>query len=188
MSTPRQPKAGLSPRDRKLLLGFGLFVEGVLLYMLLVDPALMRLDRAREQEAASRGMHARLVEALPKPRSETEPRLLPPASELAPGPLVGGQSSPTVAIQRILGERAGLAGVRILRVRVNPEPQLQGTILTHEVSVELTGAYEAVAAFLEDLEAPDPVRGIALFDLSTSEADADQVDARLTLRFFLRKP
>lgn len=38
--TTKLPRPGLSPRDRKLLLAFALFVEVVLLYLLLIDPAL----------------------------------------------------------------------------------------------------------------------------------------------------
>jgi hypothetical protein len=56
------------------------------------------------------------------------------------------------------------------------------------VEVELNGAYEAVSAFIGGLEAPEPVRGIEVFEIATAEADADGIEATLTLRFYLRTP
>jgi type II secretory pathway component PulM len=185
MSRSKQPGVTLSRRDRRLLLGFAVFVEAVLIYMLLVDPAISRLNRARGLEASTRQAHAQLAAAMAP--SATAPLPSPTEEHLAP--LVpAAHESPTVAIQRLLANQAAMAGARLVEVRVEPQPEDHGALLSHTVDVSLKGAYEAVSAFIADLEASEPVRGVALFEIATAEEAPDQLQASLTLRVYLRKP
>lgn len=185
MTTSKLKGPGLSPRDRKLLVIFAFFVEAILLYMLLLDPLIMRLGRARELEASTKRAHAELAAAV-KPAPATPLQAVPEAA-LAPLALEGNES-PSVAIQRALDRMATAAGVRLGGATLAPEAEERGSLLSHAVNVEVTGPYEGVAAFLRDMEAREPVRGISIFSISTSEQDLDQIRAKLTLRFFLRKP
>ena len=185
MTRSNSPLTALSPRDRKLLLAFAFFAEAVLLYMLLVDPVLTRLGRARELAETSRRAHTELA-AFVSPSATPSLQAVPEAA-LAPLTLEP-QESPTVAIQRMLGRMASEAGVRLSEATIDPEAQELGGLISQKVAVEATGPYEAVAAFIGDMEAREPVRGIELFSLATSETDRDAVRARMTLRFFLSKP
>ena len=182
MTTTKSP--GLSPRDRKLLVAFAFFVEGVLLYMLLVDPVITRLGRARDLAESSRRAHAELA-AFITPTPSPSLQALPEAA-LAPLSLDPGDS-PSVAIQRTLGRMASEAGVRLSESTIDPVAVERGGLISHAVAVEVVGPYEGIAAFIRDMEAREPVRGIELFSLATSETDFDAVRATMTLRFFLRK-
>ncbi len=185
MTRAQQPGVTLSRRDRRLLLGFAFFVEAVLITMLLVDPAISRLNRARDLEASTRQAHAQLAAAL-APR-ESAP--LPAPSEEHLAPLVpAAHESPTVAIQRLLASQAARAGARLVETKVDPQAEDHGALMSHTVEVSLKGSYEAVAAFIGDLEASEPVRGVALFEIATAEEATEQLQASLTLRVYLRKP
>ncbi len=185
MSTPKLPRAGMSARDRKLILAFAFFAEAVILYMGLVDPLITRLARARSLEESTRHAHAELSAALlPEPRAP-----LTAPTEAKPAPLsLGQRESATVAIQRVLGQMASETGVRLGQVTIAPTPEPRGGLASHAVDVEVSGAYEAVSAFIGGLEAPEPVRGIEVFEIATAEGDADAIRATLTLRFYLRTP
>lgn len=109
--------------------------------------------------------------------------------EAALAPLtLAPHESPSVAIQRSLGRMASEAGVRLSEATIDPEAQEHGGLTSQKVAVVATGPYEGIAAFIRDLEAREPVRGIEVFSLATTETDLDEVRARMTLRFFLNKP
>lgn len=185
MTTSKVPRPGLSPRDRKLLLGFAFFVEVVLLYMVFIDPAMTRLSRARELEERSRRAHAELAAAI----APLAPATLPASAEAALTPLsLAAHEIPTVAIQRALDRMASGTGVRLVQATIDPAPETHGSLLSHAVELEVTGPYEGIAAFIRDTEAREPVRGIEVFSLATTEADLEEVRASMTLRFFLSKP
>ena len=184
MTPEKLNRAGLTPRDRKLLLAFAFFVEAVVLYMLLVDPLIGRLGRARDLEETSRRAHAELAAAVePAPSA---PLHAVSEAALTPLPLEPDESA-SVAIQRTLGRMAASAGVHLAQAAIAPGAESLGSLLTHRVEVEVSGPYEAVAAFIRDMEAREPVRGIEIFSLTTAEDDLDAVRASLTLRFFLAK-
>ncbi len=184
MTSTKQTRAGLTSRDRKLLLAFAFFVEGVLLYMLMIDPLITRLGQARQLEETSRRAHAELSAAVAP--AKPAPLQAVPEAALTPLPLAPNES-PTVAIQGALDRMAQLAGVRLGQATIDPQSETRGGLLTHAVKVEVSGPYEAVTAFVRDMEARDPVRGIEIFSIATAEADLDAVSASLTLRFFLEK-
>jgi len=183
--TSSSPARGLSPRDRKLLLAFAFFVEAVVLYMLMIDPLITRLGRARDLEATSR----RAYEELSAVINPSRPGALntPPDAALAPLPLEAGES-PSLAIQRALGEMASAAGVQLGQATIEPEAEMHGDLLTQAVRVEVSGPYDAVAAFIRDLDSREPVRGIDDFSIATAEQNLEAIRAKLTLRFFLPKP
>ena len=185
MTTSKLSRTGLTPRDRKLLLAFAFFVEVVVLYMLLVDPLITRLGRARDLEETSRRAHAELSAAV-TPATPAPLQAVPEAA-LTPLPLEPNQS-PSVAIQQALGRMAADAGVNLGQATIDPDAETRGNLLSHQVDVVVSGPYDAVAAFVRDMEAREPVRGIEIFTLATAEDDPDVLRASLTLRFFLAKP
>ena len=185
MTRSKSTLTALSPRDRKLLLAFAFFAEAVLLYMLLVDPVITRLGRARDLAESSRRAHAELSAVIaPAPSS---PLRATPETALMPLTL-DADERPSVAIQRALGSMASAASLRLNQATIAAEAVERGGLISHDVDVEVSGPYEGIAAFIRGLEAREPVRGIEVFSLATAEADPEEVRVTMTLRFFLRKP
>lgn len=183
MSLPNTPRRGLSKRDRRRILAVALFAEVVLLYMLLLDPLLTRLSRSRELELETRRAHGELSRAV----SAREPGALVASESISPL-LPAERESSTMAVQRALGDLASRTGVRLIQARVASAGEAKGELEVRQVDVELEGPYEAIASFIEDLEAPAPVRGVELFAISTSETDSEHLKATMALRFYLPKP
>ncbi|GEM_PF-2998869 len=185
MSGSSTSRAGLSMRDRRLILFFAFFVEVLILYMFLLDPLITRLGRARDLEAKTRHAHAELAAAM-KPAART-PLTAEASASLVPLRPATGETA-TMAIQRALGDMAQASGLRMQQAKIAAAPVLRGGLPTHAVDVQLEGDYEALAAFIEALEAPEPVRGVEVLSVSTSEADPDRVQASMTFRYYLQAP
>lgn len=182
MTPSNAPRRGLSPQDRRRILAVALFAEAVLLYMVLVDPLLGRLSRSRELELGARHAHGELSRAV----AARDPGTLVASASIAPLERSARESS-TMAVQRALGELSSRTGARLIQARVASEGEIKGELEVRQVDVDLEGPYEAIASFIEDLEAPDPVRGIELFAISTSEGDSERLRATMALRFYLPK-
>jgi len=93
-----------------------------------------------------------------------------------------------VVIQRALDRMASGAGIRLVQATLEPDAPAHGSVVSHAVELEVTGPYEGVAAFIRDMEAREPVRGIERFSLAKTETDLEEVRATMSLRFFLSKP
>lgn len=184
MNSTNAPRAGLSARDRKLLLAFGLFAEAALLYMLMVDPLLTRLSRASSLEETTRAAHVELMATV---RSKASDALVGAEDRPLAPMVLGVDETATIAIQQALDEMARGAGVRLMQASVNAVSESRGGLDSHGVTVELEGAYEAIATFVEELEAADPVRGVEQLTITPAAADPDRIRVALTLRFYLRR-
>lgn len=184
MTTTTPGRAGLSPRDRRLLLAFAFFAEAVILYMFLIDPLLTRLSQANALEATTRAAHGELAATVRARSGEglagSEQR------PLAPMLLADGEIA-TLAIQQHLGSLARDAGARLVQANVSPASERRGGLENHEVAVQVEGSYDAIAAFVEALGSLDPVRGIERMALTSSVQGPDRVEASLTLRFYHRR-
>lgn len=184
MTSANAPRAGLSARDRKLLLAFGLFAEAVLLYMLMVDPLLTRLSRAEALKATTRKAHAELMASM----GSTPAASLERTEDQRLAPMVlGADEIVTIALQQAVDGMARDAGARLIQASVDPISEPRGGLESHGVAVELEGAYDAIAAFIDELDGTDPVRGIERLAIAPSATDPDRLRVTLLLRFYLRR-
>lgn len=186
MTTTNHARGGFSKRDRALLLGFAVFVEVVLLYMLLVDPLVMRLSRSAGQLETVRRAHAELVATQQTRASSARARDVTEDRSLAPMTLER-HGIATVAIQQSLDALACETGVRMVKTAIEPVPELRGGLESLSVTLEVEGDYEAVTAFVSRFEAPDPVRAVERMALTPVPEDADHVYASVTMRVFVRR-
>lgn len=167
---------GFTPRDIRLMIGFGLFVEVVLGYMLLIDGPLGQLHKLRTQLGKSQEAYTTLKDAVQAQQGSSRQKL-PPVLTLKPG------ESCSLAIQAFLDRLTA-------RHAVTP---VGTTILAQEaptcrVEAELQGSYEALGGLIAELEQPEFLMGLEDMELKTDPQDPDRVDARLTLNVFYREP
>ncbi|HEY9854817.1 MAG TPA: hypothetical protein V6D05_03700 [Stenomitos sp.] len=167
---------GFTPRDIRLMIGFGLFVEVLVGYMLFIDGPLGQMHKLRSQLTKSQAAYTTLKEAV-QTQVGTDARKLPPVLTLKPG------ESCSLAIQSFLERLTA-------RHAVTP---LGTTILAQEapncrVEAELQGSYEALGGLISELEHPEFLMGLEAMDLKTDPEDPDRIVARLTLNVFYREP
>jgi general secretion pathway protein M len=103
----------LPPRDRMALIGLGLFLGLVLLYLLLWLPAERRLTGAREYFEAQRGLHAYLQRHAPqartlqsRPQTQVEPERLQ-------GLVTATAAEQGLAVERIDSDAPGAVQVNL---------------------------------------------------------------------------
>ena len=105
----------LPVRDRTALLGLGIFLGLVLLYLLLWLPAERRLARAREHFESQRGLHAYLQQRAPEARSVR----VQPQSQVDPERLQGLVTA-TAAEQGLAIERVDSDAPGAVQVNLQP--------------------------------------------------------------------
>lgn len=164
-----------SARDIRLMIGFGLFVEVVLGYMLLIDAPLGQLQKLREQLSKSETAYATLKEAV-RDQQGSSRRKLPPVLELKAG------ESCSLAIQGYVDRLTARHGVTPLGTTI-----LKQEATTCNVQVEAQGSYEALGGLISELEAPAILLGMDGMELKTDPQDPDRILARLTLTLFYRE-
>ncbi|MBO9539990.1 hypothetical protein J7643_05275 [bacterium] len=174
-------KPGFSRRDLAWLMGFGFFVEAVLLYMLLIDPAMSRLAKiapelARAQEAQAT-LQAALATSAPQP--EAQALRLPAPILLASG------ESPSLAIQRSLDVQVAASGAQLLATTLDEATAAEGETFTR-AKVRLAGSYEAIDAFVRRLATPDRLLTMEALIVRAVDPQADRLEAEVTLSYYFQ--
>lgn len=164
-----------TPRDIRLMIGFGLFVEVVLCYMLLIDGSVSQLHKLNAQLSKSQEAYVTLEEAV-RAQGGSDQRKLPPVLTLQPG------ESCSLALQGFVDRLTARHGVTPVGT----------TVLAQEapncrIEADLQGSYEALGALIAELERPEFLMGLEDMEFKTDPADPDRVDARLTLHVYYRQ-
>lgn len=167
---------GFTPRDIRLMVGFGLCAEALLGYMLLIDGPLGQLQKLKTQLATSETAYTTLKEAVGAKQNATD-RKLPPVLALKP------QESSSLAIQGYLDRLCADHALTPVGTTVLAQ---EGP--TCRVEIDVQGSYEAIAGLLVRLEQPEYLMGLDSLDLKTDPQAPDRILAGLTLTFFYRDP
>ncbi len=165
---------GFTPRDIRLMIGFGFFLELVVGYMLLIDGPLTQAHKLRQQLAKSQEAHAALQEAVTAERSSGS-EALPPILALKPG------ENSSLAIQSYLEKLTTRHAVTPVGTSILSQEES-----TCRVEVELQGSYEAIGELVAELERPEVLMGLDRMALKTDPQDPDRIVANLTLTFFYK--
>lgn len=163
---------GFTPKDVRLMIGFGLFAELVVGYMFFIDGPLGQLQKLRSQLTKSEEAHATLQEAV-RAQEGSRQQKLPPVLALKPG------ESSSLAIQSYLDRLTTRNGVTPLRTTI-----LKQAAPTCQVEVEVQGTYEAIERLVAQLERPEILAGFDRMELKTDPQDPERLLARLTLTIF----
>lgn len=168
--------ASFTPRDIRLMVGFGLFAEVVLGYMLLIDGPLGQLQKLRSQLATSETAYATLKDAVRTEKTSSDQKL-PPVLVLKP------QESCSLAIQSYLDKLCAQHALTPVGTTVLAQ---EGP--TCRVEVEVQGSYEAIGGLIAQLERPEFLMGLDTMNLKSDPQNPDRILAGLTLTFFYREP
>lgn len=104
----------LPPRDRMALVGLGLFLGLVLLYLLLWLPAERRLSSAREYFEAQRGLHTYLQRHAPQARTlQSRPQATQVEPERLQGLVTATAAEQGLAVERIDSDAPGAVQVSL---------------------------------------------------------------------------
>lgn len=167
--------ASFTPRDIRLMVGFGLFAEVVLGYMLFIDGPLGQIQKQRTQLQQAQTAYTTLKEAVQAKQTASTEKL-PPVLALKPG------ESCSLAIQsyldRLTAEHALTPAGTNIQAQDGP---------TCRVEVQVQGSYEAIGGLIAQLERPEYLMGLEGMSLKTDPQNPDRILASLTLTFFYRE-
>ncbi|MCX7556557.1 type II secretion system protein M [Xanthomonadaceae bacterium JHOS43] len=160
MSALRSFWAGLSPRDRRMLIGGGIALAIILAWLMIWEPLREARDAARIRVAAASTDLATMRAAAPQLRA------------LAGSGQEGSRD--TRSLLALVDATARASGVGEALLRVEP-------ISGDQVRVYFEGAgFDALVVWLEELESR---QGVSLGDVSINRAaGVGRVDARLSLQ------
>ncbi|HEY9899035.1 MAG TPA: hypothetical protein V6D00_07625 [Pantanalinema sp.] len=175
-------KPGFSRRDLAWLMGFGFFVEAVVIYMLLIDPAVSRLAKiapelakAREAQASLQGA---IASSLPRASAGTAP--LPAPLRLAPA------ESPSLAIQRALDVQVASSGARLLSTTLDQPTESTSAPGLTRARVRLAGSFEEIDAFVASLAAPAHFVTMEALVVRAVDPQAERLEADITLSYHIQ--
>lgn len=167
MKTP----AAFSTRDKRLMIGFGLFLEVVLCYMLLIDGSLNKISTLEGQVAKARTALKTLEESAALRATEAE------RAERLPGPLTlePGEST-SLVLQNVMDTLSRKSGTTLVGTSLLKQ---EGD--TCQIDVKLEGSYEAISGFTRMLVTPPFLMGIETLSVRPTEAQPDRLFAEVVL-------
>lgn len=173
---------GFSARDQRMIIGFGLFLELVVAYFLLIDGPLTKLGKLRPDLVKSQETLATLEKLARGGQPAGAPAApLPPLVEIAAG------EAPSLWIQQDLAHRLQGPQITVLQLEVLPTSNVQGSTEAYQVLAKIRGPFEAIAPLIGTWEQPS--RAISLDELHVLQ-DSERpelLQAQLKLSYFTRK-
>lgn len=175
----RQHK-GFSPKEVRMMIGFGFFVELLLAYLLLVDAPLGRIAKLQAQLSKTRSAYETLRSAATVQSSR--------ASKVditnLPEPLsVGASESPNLLIHHYLDEQLAQTGATLLQASIHPAAaELGANSAGYLAQLSMSGSYEAVQDFLKHMEQPKYLMSLNSFTIQLG--DNDNLRANMELSFY----
>lgn len=172
------PRPAFTAHDLRLLAGFLVLVELIVVYMLFVDGPLTRLGRLRQELATlDRGRQALLVAKGDRDRAHREQALPPPLAR-QPGESHG------MAVRRQLEAWLLSDGLSARSVVIRPVEAPQPVWLAYEARAVIEGPYDATAAAIERLGAQRRLMIAEQIALRPLAQPPGHVQSELVLMFY----
>jgi len=162
---------GFSARDKRLMVGFGLFVEAVLCYMLLIDGPLGQIQKLQGQVATAQKALSTLQETVTsRTQAQAKQAALPPVLK------VKRVESSSLILQDTLDALTRQSGATPIGTQL-----LKQEADRCQIRVQLEGSYEAISRFSHAIEHPTYLMGLDSLTLHPKQDQPDLLIAELLL-------
>lgn len=169
--------AAFSARDKRLMIGFAIFAESILGYMLFLDGPLGRIQKLRTEVAtAQKALTTLQASVTVRTEADRKQPPLPSILKLKPG------QSASLVLQDTLDTLTRQSGATPIGTNFTSQEADRC-----QIKVRLEGSYEAISRFSHALEHPPYLMGLEKLSVQPKEDQPDRLVAEWLLTVLYQK-